>query len=162
MGAIAPVAPMWVRHCFVPLISDNCSLNVYYAPLRPMPWVTAHACCFCRFVVITAITYFFVVYRTLGTLHSVCIPCLLCRVYFRTKWPLTAVFGVMVHLSLKCVRHGHTSLKVRGHGQTYGCLPGYRASLPTYQWQIRLRLYIGWQWRNFVPYLCQLVFAAIL
>ena len=23
-------------------------------------------------------------------------------------------------------------------------------------------LYIGWQWRNFVPYLCRLVFAAIL
>ena len=24
------------------------------------------------------------------------------------------------------------------------------------------RIYIGWQWRNFVPYLCQLVFADIL
>jgi len=24
------------------------------------------------------------------------------------------------------------------------------------------RAYIGWQWRNFVPYLCQLIFAAIL
>ena len=32
-------------------------------------------------------------------------------------------------------------------------------------WSLRLKrssLYIGWQWRNFDPYLCQLVFAAIL
>ena len=39
------------------------------------------------------------------------------------------------------------------------------------EWQMQDRLsipenvvlkYIGWQWRNFAPYLCQLVFAAIL
>jgi len=40
-----------------------------------------------------------------------------------------------------------------------------RTQSPTATWtthEQRSRAYIGWQWRNFVPYLCRLIFAAIL
>jgi len=50
------------------------------------------------------------------------------------------------------------------------CLPS-SSSVSSGKWEILSyygsksdgsRIYIGWQWRNFVPYLCQLVFAAVL
>ena len=36
------------------------------------------------------------------------------------------------------------------------------ANLRKTEMSSNLKVYIGWQWRNFVSYLCQLVFAAIL
>jgi len=40
--------------------------------------------------------------------------------------------------------------------------PSDRGRLKNRTEQNQNEVYIGWQWRNFVPYLCQLVFAAIL
>jgi len=63
-------------------------------------------------------------------------------------------------LSALCSRHITTPASLLTFSQTGCCSPPE----PTVSehWMQKVGLYIGWQWRNFVPYLCQLVFAAIL
>jgi len=43
-----------------------------------------------------------------------------------------------------------------------GASHGFRRLVAPMHGSPRSHLYIGWQWRDFVPYLCQLIFAAIL
>ena len=54
-------------------------------------------------------------------------------------------------------RDSQTFSTFKRHLKTHHSLPLTLPPTCTYS-----PLYIGWQWRNFVPYLCQLVFAAIL